>query len=58
MKKIEKMIHQIIRFRGKIEAFFVSIDEFASSNILQLTIEHVHADCNQIKNILDFNLNI
>ena len=30
MKKIEKMIHQIIRFRGKIEAFFVSIEEFSS----------------------------
>ena len=28
MKKIEKMIHQIIRFRGKIEAFLVSIDLF------------------------------
>ena len=30
MKKIEKMIHQIIRFRGKIEAFLVSIEEFSS----------------------------
>ena len=33
MKKIEKMIHQIIRFRGKIEAFLVSIEEFSSPNI-------------------------
>ena len=32
MKKIEKMIHQIIRFRGKIEAFLVSIEEFSSPN--------------------------
>ena len=31
MKKIEKMIHQIIRFRGNIEAFFVSIEEFSRS---------------------------
>ena len=30
MKKIEKMIHQIIRFRGNIEAFLVSIEEFSS----------------------------
>ena len=34
MKKIEKMIHQIIRFRGKIEAFLVSIEEFSSPNNL------------------------
>ena len=33
MKKIEKMIHQIIRFRGKIEAFFVSIEEFSSPSL-------------------------
>ena len=32
MKKKEKTVCQIIRFRGKIEAFFVSIDEFATSN--------------------------
>ena len=32
MKKIEKMIHQIIRFRGNIEAFLVSIEEFSRSN--------------------------
>ena len=31
MKKIEKMIHQIIRFRGNIEAFLVSIEEFSRS---------------------------
>ena len=31
MKKKEKTVCQIIRFRGKIEAFFVSIDEFAIS---------------------------
>ena len=31
MKKKEKTVCQIIRFRGKIETFFVSIDEFASS---------------------------
>ena len=32
MKKIEKMIHQIIRFRGNIEAFLVSIEEFSRSS--------------------------
>ena len=32
MKKKGKTVCQIIRFRGKIEAFFVSIDEFAISN--------------------------
>ena len=32
MKKKEKTVCQIIRFRGKIEAFFVSIDEFATSS--------------------------
>ena len=32
MKKNEKTVCQIIRFRGKIEAFFVSIDEFATSS--------------------------
>ena len=32
MKKKEKTVCQIIRFRGKIEAFLVSIDEFAISN--------------------------
>ena len=31
MKKKEKTVCQIIRFRGKIEAFLVSIDEFAIS---------------------------
>ena len=35
MKKIEKMIHQIIRFRGNIEAFLVSIEEFSRSNIYE-----------------------
>ena len=34
MKKKGKTVCQIIRFRGKIEAFFVSIDEFDTSNIL------------------------
>ena len=33
MKKKEKTVCQIIRFRGKIEAFLVSIDEFAISTI-------------------------
>ena len=32
MKKKEKTICQIIIFRGKIEAFLVSIDEFDISN--------------------------
>ena len=31
MKKKEKMVCQIIRFRGKIKKFLVSIDGFASS---------------------------
>ena len=31
MKKKVKTVCQIIRFRGRIEAFFVSIDEFAIS---------------------------
>ena len=30
MKKKEKTVCQIIRFRGKIKTFFVSIDEFPS----------------------------
>ena len=30
MKKKEKTVFQIIRFRGKIETFLVSIDEFSS----------------------------
>ena len=33
MKKKEKTVCQIIRFRGKIEAFLVSIDEFAISSL-------------------------
>ena len=37
MKKKEKTVCQIIRFRGKIEAFFVSIDEFAISSNLNFT---------------------
>ena len=32
MKKKEKTVCQIIRFRGNIETFIVSIDLFASSN--------------------------
>ena len=32
MKKKEKTVCQIIRFRGKIETFLVSIDDFSSSN--------------------------
>ena len=32
MKKMEKTIQQIIRFRSRIETFFVSIDYFASSS--------------------------
>ena len=36
MKKKEKTVCQIIRFRGKIEAFFVSIDEFDTSNFFQV----------------------
>ena len=32
MKKMEKTIQQIIRFRSRIETFFVSIEYFASSN--------------------------
>ena len=36
MKKIEKMIHQIIRFWGNIEAFLVSIEEFSRSNFYAL----------------------
>ena len=38
MKKKEKTVCQIIRFRGKIEAFFVSIDEFAISTIYAIYI--------------------
>ena len=37
MKKKEKTVCQIIRFRGKIEAFFVSIDEFATSNFYPIS---------------------
>ena len=33
MKKKEKTVCQIIRFWGKIEAFLVSIDEFAISSL-------------------------
>ena len=41
MKKIEKMIHQIIRFRGKIEAFLVSIEEFSSFKY-QLKLSYIN----------------
>ena len=40
MKKIEKMIHQIIRFRGNIEAFLVSIEEFSrSNNVVDIVVQ-------------------
>ena len=42
MKKIEKMIHQIIRFRGNIEAFLVSIEEFSRSNFLTESQQCLH----------------
>ena len=35
MKKMEKTIHQIIRFRYRIETFFVSIEYFASSSVFR-----------------------
>ena len=38
MKKKEKTVCQIIRFRGKIEAFFISIDEFAISSTFTLYV--------------------
>ena len=38
MKKKEKTVCQIIRFRGKIEAFLVSIDEFAISSIYKASL--------------------
>ena len=40
MKKIEKMIHQIIRFRGNIEAFLVSIEEFSRSTYYPILSWH------------------
>ena len=33
MKKTEKMIHQNIRFRSRIDTFLVSIEEFPSPNM-------------------------
>jgi len=38
MKKKEKTVCQIIRFRGKIEAFLVPIDEFAISNFCTVAL--------------------
>ena len=50
MKKIEKMIHQIIRFRGNIEAFLVSIEEFSRSSLNSvLNVKAVVAPFNQEK---------
>ena len=43
MKKIEKMIHQIIRFRGNIEAFLVSIEEFSRSINVASSDDDQHA---------------
>ena len=34
MKKTEKMIHQNIRFRSRIDTFLVSIEEFPSPKLL------------------------
>ena len=36
MKKTEKMIHQNIRFRSRIDTFLVSIEEFPSPTNLQM----------------------
>ena len=46
MKKIEKMIHQIIRFRGNIEAFLVSIEEFSRSRDKATQIRFMDLDTN------------
>ena len=43
MKKKGKTVCQIIRFRGKIEAFFVSIDEFNTSTKYQYDL-YKHQD--------------
>ena len=40
MKKKEKTVWQIIRFRGKIETFLVSIDEFASFILVFYSMYH------------------
>ena len=49
MKKKEKTVCQIIRFRGKIEAFLESIDEFASFStdtcmLKSIYTIHIHTD--------------
>ena len=41
MKKKGKTVCQIIRFRGKIEAFFGSIDEFDTSRNCTVTFHHM-----------------
>ena len=41
MKKKEKTVCQIIRFRGKIEAFLVSIDEFGISEYTCIVCLHI-----------------
>ena len=48
MKKKEKTVCQIIRFRGKIEAFLVSIDEFAISNYLTVSDVTEHAGVTEL----------
>ena len=40
MKKKGKTVCQIIRFRGKIEAFLVSIDEFAISSKEEINVQN------------------
>ena len=40
MKKTEKMIHQNIRFRSRIDTFLVSIEEFPSPNIYTTDMCH------------------
>ena len=44
MKKMEKTIQQIIRFRSRIETFFVSIEYFASSIEVPGMIDVGHED--------------
>ena len=57
MKKIEKMIHQIIRFRGNIEAFLVSIEEFSRSSLNSvLNVKELEGAFNQEKALGAFSV--
>ena len=44
MKKKEKTVCQIIRFRGNIDTFLVSIEKFARFNIYAISLNYLHTN--------------